>query len=267
MYEVLNSFLELPIGVRFTIFLAVVLILYWMFARVIFRLLSLVLRLVNKLLYALYRILEVPVSSLHSLVGGVFSSVDQGLTKIFGKLHQTLEKWADSLKKPKTIHGGKAFLVFLALGAYLIMPNVSELDSSVFTFWQNAYLEREKSIVTLIEGTTWFQESIPAMRDTPSDSGLDVTTDIGEPHEPPPPLLILEIPYSFKELRRSDSGELVTEIQLRLQELGFYDGPISGNYGPLTEGSVILFQETMGLYPNGVFDVAAWMILFARDLP
>ncbi|MCL2188893.1 MAG: peptidoglycan-binding protein [Defluviitaleaceae bacterium] len=263
MYEIVNSFLELPIGVRFILFLALILILYWLFGRLLFKAVGIVLLLIRKLIYGLYLLLEIPISALHGAVGGVFATMGQGLSNGFGKIHAALDRGFNAFNKPKTIHGGKAFLIFLLLGAFLIIPYFAGLESDVFTFWKYAYLEREERVVYFIEGTTWFENSVSATADLPQGFGT-------VPATPPPvvvdepPQLFLDVPQGFVSLQRYDSGNLVAEIQLRLQELGFYDGPISGNFGPLTKASVILFQETMGLEVNGIFDIDAWILLFAR---
>jgi len=263
MYEIVNGFLELPIGVRFTIFLALILILYWIFGRLIFKAVGLVLLLIRKLAYGLYLLLEIPIGALHEAVGGVFATIGQGLSNGFGKIHSFLDKGFNAFNKPKTIHGGKAFLVFLLLGAFLIVPYFAGIDSDIFIFWKGVYLEREERVIYFIEGTTWFENSVPATVDLPQ--GFETVPTLPPPTVvDEPPQLFLDVPQGFVSLQRYDSGNLVTEIQLRLQELGFYDGPISGNFGSLTRESVIWFQEAMGLKPNGVFDVEAWILLFAK---
>lgn len=264
MYEIVTSFLELPIGVRFTIFLAFLLILYWLFGRLLFKAVGLVLLLVRKLTYGLYLLIEIPIGALHGAVGGVFATIGQVLANGFGKVHTVLDDGFKAFNKPNTTHGGKAFLIFILLGAYLIIPYHAGMDSNIFIFWKDGYLEREGRIVYFVEGTTWFENSIPAMADLPqgfSEAPAAIPPSVFEEHPP----LLLDVPYGFNSLQRYDSGNLVTEIQLRLQELGFYDGPISGNFGPLTEESVISFQQFMGLEANGIFDVDTWIMLFTND--
>jgi peptidoglycan hydrolase-like protein with peptidoglycan-binding domain len=53
-------------------------------------------------------------------------------------------------------------------------------------------------------------------------------------------------------LRLDASGEAVTSLQTQLNELGYYDGPITGYFGPLTESAVIEFQQANGLTVDGV---------------
>jgi len=53
-------------------------------------------------------------------------------------------------------------------------------------------------------------------------------------------------------VQEGDRGALVEELQQRLTELGYYDGPISGYFGELTEAAVIRFQRDRGLNPDGI---------------
>lgn len=53
-------------------------------------------------------------------------------------------------------------------------------------------------------------------------------------------------------LRVGDSGQSVNELQTRLQELGLYQGALTGIYDPETEAAVIVFQQSQGLTVDGV---------------
>ncbi len=65
-----------------------------------------------------------------------------------------------------------------------------------------------------------------------------------------PALLISQLPAA-SVVQLGDSGELVTELQNRLTERGYYTGPITGYYGTLTEEAVIQFQQDNGLIVDG----------------
>ncbi|PSB08268.1 hypothetical protein C7B61_14785 [filamentous cyanobacterium CCP1] len=53
-------------------------------------------------------------------------------------------------------------------------------------------------------------------------------------------------------LRLGDNGQIVSDLQLRLKELGFYQGEVTGVYGPETEAAVLAFQQSQGLLADGV---------------
>jgi N-acetylmuramoyl-L-alanine amidase len=55
----------------------------------------------------------------------------------------------------------------------------------------------------------------------------------------------------MKNLEFGASGEDVRRLQERLKEFGFYDGEISGEFDEKTRESVISFQESEGLTPDG----------------
>ncbi|MEB3209951.1 MAG: peptidoglycan-binding protein [Leptolyngbyaceae bacterium] len=65
------------------------------------------------------------------------------------------------------------------------------------------------------------------------------------------PTLISQLPGPIT-LQRDDSGNAVSALQRRLAELGFYNGPISGFFGELTESAVRDFQASRGLTADGV---------------
>lgn len=53
----------------------------------------------------------------------------------------------------------------------------------------------------------------------------------------------------------------VLGLQSRLQDLGLYDGPLDGIYGPETAASVRRFQQVWGLPVSGTVDRATWEAL------
>lgn len=70
-----------------------------------------------------------------------------------------------------------------------------------------------------------------------------------------------DTPYA-KKLVRGSEGEEVKQVQTRLTQLGFFDGPISGYYMNQTIAAVKAFQEHNGLYPEGEMDEETWNQLF-----
>ncbi|MBW4496537.1 MAG: peptidoglycan-binding protein [Oscillatoria princeps RMCB-10] len=61
---------------------------------------------------------------------------------------------------------------------------------------------------------------------------------------------------SGSALKRDDTGSDVKDLQRRLQAAGYYDGPLTGYFGSLTEAGVIRFQQDKGLRPSGMADSA-----------
>ena len=58
--------------------------------------------------------------------------------------------------------------------------------------------------------------------------------------------------YASADLyKKGSSGAAVTEIQTRLKNWGYYDGPVDGVYGSKTESAVKFFQRKNGLSADG----------------
>lgn len=64
-----------------------------------------------------------------------------------------------------------------------------------------------------------------------------------------------------RSLGRGDSGTDVADLQKRLQEVGSYDGPITGFFGTLTEAGVMRFQQYVGLRADGFADETTLLAL------
>lgn len=64
--------------------------------------------------------------------------------------------------------------------------------------------------------------------------------------EDPPAVAVISQPGS--------KGEEVRKIQTRLKAWGYFDGPVTGNYGELTTAAVKDFQKTHGLPQTGIAD-------------
>lgn len=65
-----------------------------------------------------------------------------------------------------------------------------------------------------------------------------------------------------RKLSRGSEGEVVKQVQRRLTELGYFDGPISGYYMNQTTAAVKAFQTNNGLKVDGVTGEDTWNILF-----
>ena len=65
-----------------------------------------------------------------------------------------------------------------------------------------------------------------------------------------------------KKLKSGSSGKLVKKMQERMAELGYYEGPISGNFQKYTVRAVKAIQTQNGLESTGVVDEETWNIIF-----
>ena len=72
-----------------------------------------------------------------------------------------------------------------------------------------------------------------------------------------------EAPVPFtKELKKNSRGEDVKKLQERMQQLGYFDGPISGNYQDKTVKAVKTIQTQNGMAATGKVDEATWNLIF-----
>ena len=71
-------------------------------------------------------------------------------------------------------------------------------------------------------------------------------------------------PVAFTQELKSGSkqAELVTLLQSRMKELGYYDGPESGNYLDLTRAAVKRIQKQNGMEETGTVDETTWNLIF-----
>ena len=69
------------------------------------------------------------------------------------------------------------------------------------------------------------------------------------------------IPYT-KTLKSGSSSQLVKQLQTRMTELGYYDGPISGNFAKKTLRAVKTIQTQNGMKASGQVDENTWNLIF-----
>lgn len=74
---------------------------------------------------------------------------------------------------------------------------------------------------------------------------------------------VADEPIEFtKKLKNGSSGKLVKQMQERLAELGYYEGPLSGNFQKYTTRAVKNVQTQNGLPSTGVVDETTWNLIF-----
>ncbi len=70
-----------------------------------------------------------------------------------------------------------------------------------------------------------------------------------------------ESPSDPPLLSLGTEGSAVSQLQRELQALGYYDGPIDGGFGQLTEAAVIAFQTRLQLVVDGIVGPSTWEAL------
>jgi mannosyl-glycoprotein endo-beta-N-acetylglucosaminidase len=74
------------------------------------------------------------------------------------------------------------------------------------------------------------------------------------------PMETVKLPATCK---RSSKGKAVTQLQRRLNELGFACGKVDGIFGARTDAAVRDFQSKRGLEPDGIVGPKTWTALLA----
>lgn len=72
---------------------------------------------------------------------------------------------------------------------------------------------------------------------------------------------------STPALKKGSKSSEVTALQKQLQAAGYFDGPVTGYFGTLTQEAVIAFQKARGITPNGVADISTLNALNTPETP
>ena len=78
-------------------------------------------------------------------------------------------------------------------------------------------------------------------------------------------LAVPELAASAASYKKGSSGTMVTRIQQKLSDWGYYSGSIDGIFGSATENAVIYFQRKNGLTPDGVVGTKTLAALGIND--
>ena len=65
-------------------------------------------------------------------------------------------------------------------------------------------------------------------------------------------------------LRNGSKGEKVWKLQERLQQLGYYQGTLDGEFGPGTREAVVAFQQKNGLAADGLAGEETQRVLYCE---
>ena len=110
----------------------------------------------------------------------------------------------------------------------------------------------------ILEGKIMNRSDTAEATATPAPNLANYLVDDSEDGVPVP-----DEPVAFsKKLKSGSRGNLVKEMQIRLAELGYYEGPISGNFMKYTTRAVKAIQTQNGLESTGVVDEATWNVIF-----
>ena len=84
-------------------------------------------------------------------------------------------------------------------------------------------------------------------------------------------ILAVYLPFGLGEsvpiddtLRYGDTGEAVSQLQTRLRALYYYTGPVSGEYGSMTQTAVAAVQTAYGMEPTGVADAETLDLIYGE---
>lgn len=122
-----------------------------------------------------------------------------------------------------------------------------------------------------IDGTTYYFASSGVSSTVPSgtsSSSGSKTNDSssGKKQNTAPSTSTSSATVDDGPLKKGSQGERVEKLQARLQELGYYDGVIDGDFGAMTEKAFKLFQKQAGLYEDGIAGSDA-DYLYSDDAP
>jgi len=85
------------------------------------------------------------------------------------------------------------------------------------------------------------------------------------PTPPYPGGVVCYTPDTAPILRRNSQGPMVENWQNFLRQMGYFQGPSTGFYGPLTEAAMQRFQRASGLTPDGIVGPATWRALMEAN--
>ena len=94
---------------------------------------------------------------------------------------------------------------------------------------------------------------------TPTVRPVQVTPDVSLVTNTPAPTV------TPSYLANGSEGEMVVQLQQRLQQLGYYTGALDGQYGNGTKSAVRIFQQQHGLDADGVAGQQTMTVLYSAD--
>ena len=126
-----------------------------------------------------------------------------------------------------------------------------KFDGSYYYYENGEYLA---DTYRTIDGTTYYFANSGISTSDPSSATAKANPSVAETS------------VNNSPLKKGSQGDSVKKLQERLQALGYYDGAVDGSFGAQTEEAFMLFQETAGLYVDGIAGSDA-ELLYSADAP
>ena len=118
--------------------------------------------------------------------------------------------------------------------------------------------------VMLVLGVILVMHMIPTIREVQREMSLTPT-----PLPPVPDSVrateLTSVVTPEPALHNGSKGEKVWKLQERLQQLGYYQGTLDGEFGPGTREAVLLFQKKNGLGMDGLAGEETQRVLYSEE--
>ncbi len=125
----------------------------------------------------------------------------------------------------------------------------------------------EGVVVTITEDLPHDEELRYAVKAPPLNAAKNGPAATPQPTPEPDYISDGEPPLPLRKLKLKSSGEDVYWLQMKLKELGYYTGTVTGAYYSGTKSAVKKFQKDAGLYQSGEADIKTLEALYADVLP
>ena len=153
---------------------------------------------------------------------------------------------------------------------YFKVPGVSYPDTGWVEFNGDYYYYENGEYLAdtskTIDGETYYFASSGKSSTSPSGSSAAAENTSGNTAGAEAKTEETAQPKASGSLKIGSTGSDVEKLQKRLTELGYYNGEIDGSFGVNTEAAFKLFQQTAGLYADGIAGSDA-DVLYSDDAP
>ncbi len=157
-----------------------------------------------------------------------------------------------------------AALTLMAAGASLLLCGCGSIDENLLDTQANTSVEINMPYAT----ATPLPENMSAPEAIVIDADGNVTLNDSSVIEGDfQSLRAQEQQTEYRSLSLGNTGIAVQALQLRLKDLGYFDGDVSGLYDSDTETAVKRFEQTFGTMQTGVATPKLQLKLFAATAP